>query len=231
MTTHRNATTLRSPWLVVLVVVFVGAAAGVLKNTAVPASLQTASDINVDDPTNLSTMVAVSDIIVKAEVGPTAYQTVFAGYNAQGTLIAPVTQTPASGLATAMPAYKMPLTDFTINDIVQTLRDCDSVVATPGAVKVRMLGNPPSGANAIATDSASDYPIGQENDQRLFFLSKNPDNTTYGLYHGPCSRLTLDGDEVTCSDGSRRQLGFMDGLTVQQFINAVATEVAQQSCP
>jgi len=217
--------------LIVLIAVLSGVTTGLLVTARSQVDRRGDADNNVADPTNLATLVAVSDIIVEAEVGPTAYRTVFAGYNAQGTLIVPSSPTPPSISATALPAFQMPLTDYTINDVANTIRDCDGVVATPGALRVRMIGDPPSGASAIATDNASEYPIGQENDARLFFLSKNPDNSTYGLYFGPCSRVAFDWGVVTCSDGLRRQLSFMEDVTVEEFTDAVATEVAQQSCP
>jgi hypothetical protein len=222
----------RGAWALVCVALLAGAVLGLQHAALAPvARVALGPDVNVANPANVATLVASSHVIVKAEVGPTAYRTMFAGYNAQGTLIPPATETPQSVNATTLPPYRFPITDYTINDVVVTLRDCDGIVATPGALKVRMLGDPPSGANPVATDNASDYPIGQENDYRLFFLTRNPDNTTYGLRHGPCSRLTLDGAEVTCSDGARTQLPFMQGLTVQQFTDTIATEVARQNCP
>lgn len=185
--------------------------------------------LRLPEPTNIATLVASADIIVEAEIGSFGSPTEFAGYNSQGTMIPVSTPSPGPFASTPGPGFGLVTTNLVVDNVSNTIRDCDGVVATPNAVIVRMPGVVPSGTAAVATDVASDYPMGAENSSFLFFLSRNPDST-YGLRHGPCSRLLL-ATEAACSDGSGTQLSFMSGVASTAFVNAVATEVTVQSCP
>jgi hypothetical protein len=174
-------------------------------------------------------MVASADVIVNAHVGSLAYQTLMAGYNSEGTLI-PASTATGSYMATAGPALALAIADYVIEDFDKVIRDCSGLAATPGAVSLRMPGDPPTGTAEVGTDTASAYPMGSTGNRFLFFFSRNPDGT-YGLRYGPCSRLAVDGAEVTCSNGDRTQLPFMENLSVAEFMDEVEDGSTEQGCP
>lgn len=70
----------------------------------------------------------------------------------------------------------------------------------------------------------------------ILFLNRHDDDgasSSFAEYHYPtwgyCGRVLTDSRTVTCSDGQRTRLKFMDGVDRDEFIAAIQTEVANPS--
>jgi hypothetical protein len=139
-------------------------------------------------------LASKAEVIVVGRVGPIVNQGAFAGYDAAGNII-------PSGTG-GRPG--IPITDFQV-DVERVFKD-NGTLRAGNPLILRMLGHPTNQA-ARDADRSSYYPMSYTGDRHLFFLSKNPD-TTYGFYYGPWSRLVIDGQLVTASDGMRTPVRF-----------------------
>jgi hypothetical protein len=164
------------------------------------------------------------DIIVVAELGQVKSQLAFFGYNSQGTMVSPATVAPAAQGATSVPPRSLPLTDYYVDSITDVILD-DGTIQAEEDVILRMPGLTPAAGTPRSLDSASWYPMGETGDYRMFFLHALPDGAAYSLRHGPCSRVRMDETFVTCSDGDKTTLPFMEGVTPAEFVTMVEDEL------
>lgn len=149
------------------------------------------------EPADLAELVARADVIV---VG-TVVRTVFTGE------LAPYDAGP--GYA----GRRLPVTDYEIRPD-RVLVD-DAARAQTRLLVLRVFGQP------RGDDSKAPFPMPKIGDRDLFFLTANPDPSTYGLYFATSSRIRIDRSVATYSDGARSDIPFAPGLRPDEFIARV----------
>ena len=93
-------------------------------------------------------------------------------------------------------------------------------------VSYRIFGTLPVGSSEESDDAASKFPILWPLDTEfILFMDREEGKAHYYIPWSECGRVLTDGESVTCSDGDRSALGFMDGLSREDFIEAVVEEV------
>ncbi len=148
----------------------------------------------VPPPKSMAELVSKADVILIGTVGSVVNEGAFQGYDQTGIAI--------PSRATSGP--DLPITDFQI--IIERVLKDDGTIRAGTTPILRILGHPTNRA-ARDGDRSSYFPMSYTGDRHLFFLSKNPDDT-YGFYYGPWSRLVIDGQVVTISDGPRTPVQF-----------------------
>lgn len=172
---------------------------------------QGASYILTPAPKTLEALVDASDIIVIGTVGPVTKEDWFLGYDTTGKLLQP--QEPGRPTRDQVAFF-----DHTIK-IERILKGHQTKDLKVGqTVPLRMFAksvNP-------ALESQLDYPPSIPGERRLFFLNTNPDHQTYGLTFNVASRLIIDGEVVTKSDGKKTPVNYGSGaMKPNKFINEV----------
>ncbi len=153
-------------------------------------------------PSNMDKFVQDADVIVIGKVGSIVNQGRFWGYDigAQERSSAPKDQ--LSGA--------LPITDYQIE--VEQVLLADSTITAGKPLLLRVIQGPTDKDAYAGT-------------HRLFFLSVNPDNATYGLHYGFTSQIILDGSIVT--DGVGRSVPFAAQLNSTQFLDRVKNSIAK----
>ena len=158
-------------------------------------------------------LVAPAQLIFIGEVGPVVQRRTYSGYDPQGELL--------DGFNEAgTPVPRAPITDFEVK--VERVIRGDGTIGSGKPVILRMSGDATPEMKEITRNS--DYPFSYTGDRYLFLLTRNPDRATYGFYHGPWSRLLIDGDTLRISNGSQDALK-LDGsdapISLEDFIRRV----------
>ena len=163
-------------------------------------------------PANRQELVQKADVIVVGRVGQVVRQGEFAGYAADGTLIRPESADPRIRNP-ALPFYDLEI------KVERIIKD-DGVIRSGKPLLLRMSGV----RTAAQINPQDDFPMSSPGDRHLFFLSRNPDNETYGLYFGAWSRLNIDGPIVTASDGGHSTIPFIGRTAPSDFIDQLESK-------
>ncbi len=168
-------------------------------------------------PQSLDELVSKSSLIVFATVGDVVRYFEFDGYRGDGVL---------QGLndfgtrLSGKPMSEFSATDFYLL-VDRVIRD-DGRVTWGKSIVLRMPGH--STMTAKLETEASEYPASYTHDYHLFLLTANPDGYSYGLYYGPWSRLTVDGNILRVSNGAQQPLQFEgtdQPVTLDEFVQFV----------
>ena len=73
-----------------------------------------------------------------------------------------------------------------------------------------------------------EFPPSVPGDRQRFFLDRNPDQHTYGLWFGPASRLIIDGPIVRQSDGQQTPVRYPHEMAPAALVRAIQEMVEQQ---
>lgn len=199
---------LHRPHLFVVVMAVAGLGIGVLSGGLLSRS--TASEpINLDiglalsTPKSIDDLIQPSDVIVVGKIGPIVNQATFSGYGKDD---AQRNQRPGDPVSPGLP-----VTDYQI-EVQDVLLD-DGIISSGKPLILRVFHQPKNEMEAYTGD------------HNLLFLSRNPDNATYGLYHISKSRITIDGRTATYSDGTA--IPFADKLTPTAFVKNVQDAVSR----
>ncbi|HEX6292575.1 MAG TPA: hypothetical protein VFZ66_25545 [Herpetosiphonaceae bacterium] len=166
-------------------------------------------------PNTLGELVEKADIIVVGTIGEELRQQSFVGYDEQGRAITASDQ--------RLPAEAETLFhDFAVN-VEEVIKDDGTIQAQQPLVLRTIFAR-----NTKEIDPAQHYPGVFPGDRYLLLLSRNPDHATYGFYYAAASRLLIDGDAVTLSDGARTPLPFSKGVAPQAFLGQLRRMVRQQ---
>lgn len=144
-------------------------------------------------PASVEELTQQAQVIVVGRIGPMVQQGTFAGYDNAGSLLAP-TNRQAQGVPSAFVDYEV--------RVERVLKD-DGTLKRQAPLILRMPGN-----RTTPIDPDDEYPMSAPGDQHLLFLSQNPDRTTYGLYFGAWSRISIDRTVATASNGQRTPVRF-----------------------
>lgn len=178
------------------------------------STLNTAARQNVDTefprPQSLGELTAKADVIVVGTVGQIVNQDSFLGYDQDGNLI----KASNADKSVPNPPQNWQFFDYSIL-VEQTFKD-DGILSSGRMLILRMPGDRTGKVNPN-----EEYPMSATGDHHLFFLSRNPDKRTYGLYYGPRSRLIIDSPIVTFSDGSRTPVDISSRTAPAEFIQAL----------
>ena len=126
---------------------------------------------------------------------------------------------PYSGGYDGAPTF--PVTDYQVT--VTSVLKGDGTVSAGGTLTLREFGHL-SNANT-EPQLYIKFPMSNAGDSRLFVLGKNPDNSTYGLYFGPYSRFSIDGDAVKYSGLDDESVKFEKNVSPGDFIVSIQEEV------
>lgn len=221
----------RHPLIMIAALGLVGVLIGVLavwsplRNREVPTAhtRHESSGELVPPAGSVEALVAEADVILVGTIDSLTDDGFYAGY-VGGTLVPAYTSTPPSmpGTPTPVPVVSIPYMDFEIDEELVLKEDPVSA-----AHVVRMIGRSPISSDLFCDGEMWPYPPGNIGDRFAFFLSQNPDGS-YGLLHGPYDRIDLE-DEITYTDCPESAVPFADGMDEQEFIDAIATEVAIQN--
>ncbi len=133
---------------------------------------------------------------------------------------------------TPTPPGTQNLPDFTMNVLltelsVESVLKSDGSVTTTAPISYTMGGVVPVGSAAHDADADSMWPhVWPVRTEFILFVKKTAGANTYAVPWGECGRVLTGGTEVTCSDGDRTVLSYMEGLDRDEFISAIQTEVA-----
>lgn len=153
---------------------------------------------------DMSELVSKSDVIVVGTIGQSTTERSIAPYSG-GTDESP----------------RIPVTDFQVT--VTSVLKSDGDISLGDTLTLREFGHlSKAGSSPVFYKK---FPMSNTGDSRLFVLGKNPDNTTYGLYFGPFSRFTIDGDVVQYSDLDGFEVEFARNVSPSNFLTAVREEV------
>lgn len=172
------------------------------------ANSHSESGWGMPQPKSYAELLKVSDMIVVGTVGDIVEQGTFGGYGKDGKMI-----NPSESIAPGVNYI-----DYRV-DVEQVVRD-DGTIQRGGSVILRMNGD--RGQKAI--DPEAYFPLSAKGDRHLFFLTQTPDSAAYGLVYGPWSRLNIDGETVTYSDGQKSLVNFALGYKPTDFVKQLATE-------
>ena len=169
-------------------------------------------------PARLQDLINRSDLIVIGSIVNIKQEGYFQGYDENGKFIE---AEPFVYSEEAPVDPNVPFVDYII-EVERVLLD-DGTIQAGHAVVARATGLNPAGQEA---HSLSKNNLASLGDRRLFFLGKNPDGKTYGLYYGPYGRLVIDGEIVTFSDANRTPVVFENGkidtpVAPEEFIKIV----------
>jgi len=133
-------------------------------------------------------------------------------------------------------------TELEIEQIIKN----DGSITQSGTVRYASFGPLPTTESDVIENATSIFPFRWPQGTRfLLFLAKNPPTVMAMMPSGlspyvvtlgtACGRVldraSVDETGVSCSDAERSVLPFMNGLTFQQFVDAVIAEVAAQPTP
>jgi hypothetical protein len=199
---------LHRPHLFVIMMAVVGLGIGVLSGGLLSRS--TASEpidmdmsLTLSTPKSIDDLVQVADVIVVGKVGPIVNQANFSGYGKDD---AQRNQRPGDPVSPSLP-----VTDYQI-EVQDVLLD-DGLISSGEPLILRAFHQPKNEVEAYTGD------------HNLLFLSRNPDNATYGLYYISKSRIAIDGPVATYSDGTA--IPFADRLSPATFIKNVQDSVSR----
>jgi hypothetical protein len=174
-------------------------------------------------PRNLTDLIDNADVIVIGTVGKIVDEGAFEGYDQDGNFIRSTDFDPDN---LSIDDTALPFVDYVIQ-VEKVIKD-DGTIKSNRPVILRMPGNR---TGKIPTDS--EYPMSAPGDHHLFFLSRNPDRKSYGLYYGARSRLTINGPVVTYSNGAHTPIIFDDlygrAIEPNSFIQKVEELVKEKS--
>lgn len=167
----------------------------------------------IGPPTTTRELIEPAQLIFIGEVGPVVQRRTYSGYGSNGQLL--------DGFNEAgTPVPQAPITDFEVK-VERAIRD-DGTIASGRPIILRMSGDATPEMKAITRNT--DYPFSYTGDRYIFLLTRNPDGTTYSFYHGPWSRLLIDGDILRASNGTQDLLK-LDGseapISLDDFIQRV----------
>lgn len=164
-------------------------------------------------------MARQADVIVIGSVSAIVAQGMYAGYDEHGNV-----------LHTADPdmaAADLPYTDYQLT--VERVFRHDGVVEQGQPLMVRLPGQR-SRAEQRAGSYEAYLPLPSVGARHLWFLRRNPDRQTYGLYFGPWSRLVIDEPAVTLSDTGRTLVKIDDApIPPTTFIQRLRDSLARGS--
>lgn len=165
----------------------------------------------VAPPESLAELVDRASLIFIGEVGEGQLVEMF-GYKDGKPVTVDAFNSPLGGL---------PGTDFLVK-VEKAIRD-DGKIASGEPIILRVPGAITEEIKKLT--QGTEYEATYTGDRYLFLLSPNPDGQTYGFYyHGPWSRLIVDGDTLRLSDDKRQPLQFGDDakpITLDEFIEFV----------
>ena len=121
-------------------------------------------------------------------------------------------------------------TNLTVDAIIKN----DGNLYTNQTVVHKRSGYIPVTSPQATVDASSEMPIVWPYDTEfILFLNPLPNDSAYYLAFNACGRVIAVtetvGGGVACSDAARTVPAFMSGMSKQQFIDAVATEVSNPS--
>ena len=165
-------------------------------------------------PQFLDDLIDKSDVIVYGTIGDVLEQKNFYGYDENGEEI----QVDDNGENIAP---GIPITRFALETEVVYMGDEASIQESP--IVLGMGGHATAEMKEITSDTA--YPFSYTGDEHLFLLTQEPDQKTYGLFHGPRSRLIVEDGLLYISNGNKDPLLFDDKhVTLEEFLQAVQSK-------
>lgn len=169
--------------------------------------------LTVPPPATLLELVSQSNRVIVGTITGIVGSGTFGGYDQSGVPL------PASSPSATRPILNLPYTDFGVN-VDQTV--CNDHLGPQGSsIVLRIVGH--SALNGQTSyDMFPHEPVGTS---RLFFLSVNPDQTTFGLLRGGFGRLTLD-EPILFTDSDYTEAWIAHELTIQELIDEIAV-----ACP
>jgi hypothetical protein len=172
----------------------------------------------ITSPQTLEELSGKSDLIIIGTVGRIVREGTFAGYDKNGSIKAKDQDFPDIPL--------VPFADYEVT-VEQVIKDNGTVQSGKPFV-LRMPGMREAN-DKVALDA--EYPMSAPGDHHLFFLTQNPDKTSYGLLYGPYSRLDVDASIVTFSDGPHTPVDFNGKSKPDDFIKKVKAVVEKEKHP
>ena len=136
-----------------------------------------------------------------------------------GTSVTEHTIGPYSGGYDGAPTF--PVTDYQVT--VTSVLKGDGSVSSGNTLTLREYGHL-SVANTGA-HTHDKFPMSNAGDSRLFVLGKNPDDVTYGLYFGPYSRFSVDGNAVKYPGLDDESVQFAKNVSPADFMASIQEEV------
>lgn len=186
------------------------------RGTATPATGRLETGFYPGPPPTLDALVASADLIVVDGADDELIQAGrFAGYDARGRLVT----AQAKGLP---PQANVPYYDYAIH-IDESFKGTETNVSQQSVtLRTSMRADEPVLGEHV------DYPPSIPGQRYLFFLTLNPDRTTYRLQHAWGSRLLIDGPIVTFSDGAQTPVPFAGQVHPAAFMAQLKTTIAAQ---
>lgn len=181
--------------------------------TAAPATGRLETSFYPGPPQTLAALVESADLIVVGQVGDLVQEGRFAGYDARGRLVT----AQAKGLP---PQANVPYYDYAIH-VEESFKGTGLHRGQePVILRTSVRADEPVIGEHV------DYPPSIPGQRYLFFLTQNPDRTTYRLHHAWGSRLLIDGPIVTFSDGTRTPIAFDGQVRPAAFMAQLKTTIA-----
>lgn len=179
-------------------------------------------------PENLAEMVEYADVIVIARHDSVVDLGTFLVFTPEpAELITPEAMRPP------VPEFDLVATTVTIDSVLKG----GELVGAGDSITYTSVGTVPRGATEVEQDKISGFPhMWSPGTEFIFFLNRHSDDGAsssfaeyYYIGESDCGRVLTGGNTVTCSDGERTRLKFMDGVDRDEFIAAIQTEVANPS--
>ncbi len=161
-------------------------------------------------------MVTRSDAIVIGTVTAFLYDRMEGEYSDDGLLQPPPSDPPRGPTDTIPTRSGVPSSYFEF-EIEQILLG-DGRLVEGETFKLRLFG-------LAAEPGGSPWPMPEPGLRLLLVLGRNPDGASYS--NGPWGQIELDGATLVYRDWNRTPVAFADGLTPEDFLAAIASEIRQ----
>lgn len=201
-------------WSVIplLTIALIGVVAGAVYARTTAPKPHLSTGWGMPQPQNYEELDSSSNVIVVGKVGPVVAQGTFGGYDEKGNMIGTPTQDiPPVGYV-----------DYEVK--VESVMKDDGTLVNNKRLILRM--NADRGSKPI--DAEEYFPASATGDHHLFFLTMNPDKQTYGFHYGPWSRLMIDGQTISYSDGKRSEVKFAKGVKPADFVKQTRDVVSRR---
>ena len=159
--------------------------------------------VSVGAARNIGQLVDKADLIVVGTVGSSVNER---------------TTGPYSGGYDGAPTF--PVTDYQVT-VTSVLKGSGAV--SPGNTLILREFGHLSIANT-EPHLYSKFPMSNVGDSHLFVLGENPDKSTYGLYFGPYSRFSLDGNSIKYSGLDDADVKFAKNVSPADFVASILEE-------